>query len=193
MAGGVLAAGSSTRFGRNKLLLHVDGESLVRRAVRAALDAGLDPVVVVIGHEADRIRAELSGLRARDVFNPDYALGMSTSVRAGVATLPPGVAAAVVQLADMPRVTGQMLTSLVERFVETGATVVASDYAGVQAPPTLYARSLFPELGGMEGDAGGKRVVRRHESDVVRVSWPAEALADVDREEDWEGLRPPTS
>jgi len=188
VAGVVLAAGSSTRFGRNKLLLHVDGESLVRRAVRAALDAGLDPVVVVIGHEADRIRAELSGLRARDVFNPDYALGMSTSVRAGVATLPPGVAAAVVQLADMPRVTSAMISRLVERFVETGAPIVASDYQGVHAPPTLYSRALFPELGGAEGDGSGRRLVRRRESDVVRVPWPADALADVDREEDWERM-----
>jgi molybdenum cofactor cytidylyltransferase len=193
VAGVVLAAGTSTRFGRNKLLLRIDGESLVRRAVRAALDAGLDPVVVVLGHEADRIRAELSGLPARDVFNPDYALGMSTSVRAGVAALPAGPAAAVVQLADMPRVTAEMLGRLVDRFVETGAGVVASDYAGVQAPPTLYARPLFPELGGMEGDAGGKGIVRRHEPDVVRVSWPAEALADVDREEDWQRMGAPGS
>ena len=193
VAGIVLAAGSSTRFGRNKLLLRIEGESLARRAASVAVEAGLQPVVVVLGHEADRIRAELSGLAVRDVFNPDHALGMNTSLRAGVAALPDGVAAAVVQLADMPRVTAEMLSRLVARFVETGAPIVASDYEGVHAPPTLYSRALFPELGGTEGDGAGKRLVRRHEPDVDRVPWPADWLTDVDREEDWERMRAPTS
>jgi len=188
VAGIVLAAGASTRFGRNKLLLRIEGESLARRAASAALGAGLRPVVVVLGHEADRIRSELSGLAVRDVFNPDYELGMDTSLRAGLAALRDDVAAAVVQLADMPRVTSAMLSRLVERFVETGAPIVASDYQGVHAPPTLYSRALFPELGGAEGDGSGRRLVRRRESDVVRVPWPADALADVDREEDWERM-----
>jgi len=193
VAGIVLAAGASTRFGGNKLLLRIRGESLARRAVAAALDAGLDPVVVVLGHEAGRVRAELSGLAVHEVVNPDYARGMNTSLRAGVAALPENASAAVVQLADMPRVTAEMLSRLVERFIETGAPVVASDYEGVHAPPTLYARALFGELGGPDGDGSGKRVVRRHESEVVRVPWPAEALADVDREEDWKRMCAPTS
>jgi molybdenum cofactor cytidylyltransferase len=192
VAGIVLAAGASARFGRNKLLLRIEGESLARRAASAAVEAGLHPVVVVLGHEADRIRAELSGLAVRDVLNPDHAVGMNTSLRAGVAALPNDVAAAVVQLADMPRVTAEMLSRLVARFVETGAPIVASDYQGVHAPPTLYSRALFPELGGTEGDGAGKRLVRRYEPDVVRVPWPADLLTDVDREEDWERMRAPT-
>ena len=171
IAGIVLAAGSSTRFGRNKLLLRIDGESLARRAATAALDAGLRPVVVVLGHEADLIRAELSGLAVRNVFNPDYGLGMDTSLRAGVAALPDDVVAAVVQLADMPRVTSAMLSRLVERFVDTGAPIVASDYQGVHAPPTLYSRALFPELGGPEGDGSG--FARRSRAcNGVAAPWP---------------------
>jgi molybdenum cofactor cytidylyltransferase len=193
VAGILLAAGASTRFGRNKLLLNLGGESLARRAAKAALDAGLRPVVAVLGHDAGRVRGELGGLDVRVVVNPDHAKGMNTSLRAGIAALPEEAAAVVVQLADMPRVTSAMLARLVERFAETGAPVVASDYGGVHAPPTLYARSLFLELGGPEGDEPGKRVVRRHESEVVRVPWPAEALADVDREEDWERLCGATS
>jgi molybdenum cofactor cytidylyltransferase len=192
VAGVVLAAGSSSRFGRNKLLLAWEGESLARRACRAALEAGLEPVVAVLGHDAERVREELSGLAVRTVVNHEHALGMNTSLRAGIAALPGDAAAAVVLLADMPRVTAPMVARLVQTFEETGAPLVASDYAGVHAPPTLYARALFPELGGPEGDGCGKRVVRRHANELVRVAWPASALADVDREDDWERMCAPT-
>lgn len=185
VAGIVLAAGASTRFGRNKLLLQLDGDSLARRAAKAALEGGLDPVVVVLGHDADRIRRELSGLPVRAIVNPDHARGMNTSLRAGVEAVPTEAAAVVVLLADMPFVTGSMIARLVQSYRETQAPLVASDYEGVHAPPTLYARSLFPELGGPEGDGCGKRVVKRHADEAVRVSWPSERLADVDREEDW--------
>jgi CTP:molybdopterin cytidylyltransferase MocA len=118
---------------------------------------------------------------------------MNTSLAAGVAALPSEASAAVVQLADMPRVGSELIARLVAAYRETGAPLVAVDYGGTHAPPTLYARALFPELGGPEGDGCGKRVVRRHEDEVVRVPWPAEALADVDREEDWERLCVTTS
>ena len=193
VAGIVLAAGASKRFGRNKLLLSWEGESLARHAARIALEAGLDPVVVVLGHDAERVAGELAGLPVRTVVNPSHPKGMNTSLSAGVAALPAEAAAAVVVLADMPRVTAEMVARLVRTFRETGAPLVASNYAGVHAPPTLYARALFPELGGPEGDGCGKRVVRRHEAESVRVEWPAEALADVDREEDWERMCVPTS
>jgi molybdenum cofactor cytidylyltransferase len=193
VAGVVLAAGASKRFGRNKLLLSWEGESLARRASRVALEAGLDPVVVVLGHESERVRAELGDIAVRAVVNPAHAKGMNTSLAAGVAALPADAAAVVVLLADMPRVTADMVARLVRTFRETGAPLVASDYEGVHAPPTLYARALFPELGGPEGDGCGKRVVRRHEGELVRVEWPAAALADVDREEDWERMCVPTS
>ena len=189
VAGVVLAAGASERFGRNKLLLRIAGESLVRRAARAAVEAGLSPVVVVLGHDAERLRVELDGLdpgAIRLVVNPDYARGMNASLEAGLAALPGEAAAAVVLLADMPRVTAGMVARLVAAFRETKAPIVASDYGGVQAPPTLYAHSLFAELGGAGGDGAGKRAVRRHAREVVLVPWPPSALADVDREEDWE-------
>src|SRR4029078_1418727 len=105
VAGVILAAGASTLFGQKKLLLNLGGESLARRAVKAALAAGLRPVVAVLGHDAGRVRGELGGLDGRIGMNPDHAKGMNTSLRAGVAALPEDSAAVIVQLADMPRVT----------------------------------------------------------------------------------------
>ena len=193
IAGVVLAAGTSTRFGSNKLLLELGGESLARRAARAALEGGLEPVVVVLGHEADRVGLELSGLPVRVVLNADYATGMNTSLAAGVAAVPEEAAAVVVLLADMPFVTGEMVARVLETYRQTSSPLVASDYEGVHAPPTLYARQLFPELGGTEGDGCGKRVVKRHAAESVRVPWPAGRLADVDSEEDWERMCVATS
>ncbi len=180
VAGVVLAAGSSSRLGRNKLLLQLGGTSVLRRSAHTALEAGLDPVLVVLGHELDRALAELRGLSVRPVPNPDHAAGINTSLRAGIRAVPADAPAAVVLLADMPLVTADMIRALVERFRAGTAPMVLSSYGGVLAPPTLYARALFPELGAAQGEGCGKRVTKRHRSEAVELSWPASALADID-------------
>jgi molybdenum cofactor cytidylyltransferase len=185
----VLAAGSSTRMGRNKLLLDLGGETLVRRAVRTAGAAGLDEVVVVLGHEEPRVRAELAGLACTPVVNPDHGEGAGTSVRAGVRRLADGADAIVVMLADMPFVTAEMITTLAQRYRETRPRLVLSHYGAVQAPPTLYDRALFEELLRTPGERGAREVVRRHEREAVVVRWPESALRDVDVPADYEGAR----
>ena len=178
----VLAAGSSTRMGENKLFLRVEGETLLTRVVSRASAAGLDPVIVVVGFERERAERELAGLpfSYRAVFNAEHAEGQHTSFRAGIAAVPDANPAAVVLLADMPRVTAEMITALVKRYRETGAPLVISEYGGVHAPPTLYDRSLFAEILEMRGEGCGRQVVRRHREEASAVAWPAERLADVD-------------
>ena len=186
-AGVVLAAGASTRMGENKLLFRLDGESLVARAVRRAAEAGLDPVVVVLGHEAPRVERGLEGLPCRPVVNPDHASGQGSSFRAGIAAVAAAAPAAVVLLADMPHVTSAMIAALVERYRASGAPLVVSEYGGVPAPPTLYDRTLFAEI--VSGKGCGKDVVRRHRAEAEAVAWPAERLADLDEPGDVERLR----
>ena len=182
----VLAAGSSTRMGRNKLLLEVGGETLVRRTARSAVEAGLDEVVVVLGHEEPRIRAELLGLACTLVVNPDHAEGAGTSLRTGVRHVSARADALVVVLADMPFVTAEMIAALAERHRDTRAPLVTSHYGGVQAPPTLYDRALFEELLQVPADGGAKPVVLRHQGDAVAVTWPKSALRDIDAPGDYE-------
>lgn len=189
VAGVVLAAGSSSRMGRNKLLLELGGETVIRRAVRAAVDGGLDPVVVVLGHEAERVRAELSGLPFRAVLNPDHARGVGTSLLVGVAEVPISAAALVVLLADMPFVTASMIGAVVERHRATGAPVVVSRYGETEAPPTLFDRSLFAELLAIAGDRCARQVARRHEQEAAVVAWPAQALRDLDVAGDYQDVR----
>jgi molybdenum cofactor cytidylyltransferase len=183
-------------MGVNKLLLAYRGEPLVRRAARAALEAGLSPVVVVLGREAALTQAALDGLPCRLVLNPDPARGQGSSLSLGLADLAEQteeVEAAVVVLADMPLVTASLIAALVERWRSGGAPLVLADYGGVVAPPALYARALFSELDAA-GEQPGRRVVARHRAEASLVPFPPEALADVDRPGDLErleGLEPP--
>jgi molybdenum cofactor cytidylyltransferase len=185
----VLAAGSSTRMGQNKLFLDIGGETLVRRAVRAAALARLAPVIVVLGHEADRVRAELAGLPCVLVVNPDHARGVGTSLQVGVARAATEALALVVVLADMPFVTVSMLETLVERYRASGAPLVVSRYGEVEAPPNLFDRSLFAELLLTDGERGARQVVRRHKHEAVVAAWPEQALRDIDVPSDYEDIR----
>ncbi len=203
----VLAAGASVRMGRNKLLLELGGESVVRRAARRAAEAGMSPVIVVTGHERGAVEAELDGIGCRAVFNENHAAGQHTSVSAGIAALGANLAAngpdftgngpdlagrcaaAVVMLADMPFVTADMLRAVAARYRETRAPLVLSRYGGeTVAPPMLYGRSLFGELLRMDRRCG-REVARRHRAEAAVVDWPAEALRDLDSPEDLEHAR----
>ena len=189
VAGVILAAGTSSRMGKNKLFLELGGATVLRRAVRTAGGAGLAPVLVVLGHESARALHELEGLSCTPVLNPDYERGMNTSLRAGIAAVPEEAAAAVVLLADMPLVTADMVRELVDRWRMSGAPLALSLYGDVVAPPTLYARSLFPELRALEADACGKRVVKQHRAEALELSRPAGALGDLDEPDDVERAR----
>ena len=190
----VQAAGSSTRMGENKLLLVLDGEALVRRAVRAAMTAGLAPIIVVLGHEAEKVAAALEGLPCRTVINPDHARGKGTSLQAGIQAVASSTdaGAAVVMLADMPFVTAAMLAQVAGRddgAARPRAPMVVSRYGDVNAPPILYDRALFAELLALPGHACGKEMVRLHRHEAATLSWPEAALTDVDRPEDYQRVR----
>jgi molybdenum cofactor cytidylyltransferase len=183
-AGVLLAAGASRRMGTNKLLLQLDGESLLRRAARRALAAGLAPVVVVLGHEVERARLELAGLACEVAVNPAFIGPTSGSLHAGLRRLEPDIDAAVVMLADMVLVSDQMLAALVARARETTAPLVASRYGDVTAPPLLFRRGLFGEIMDWTGEGCGKAIVQRHWKDALFLDWPAAVLSDVDTPED---------
>lgn len=187
IAGILLAAGTSSRMGDNKLLLEIGGEPLVRRVARQALAGGLEPLVVVLGHEASRVRDALVDTDCRIVVNQEYISGQPSSVAAGIAALPRGVGgvtAAMILLADMPFVSPQIVRGLVERRRESGARLVVSRYGEIQAPPALYDWSLFAELSHMTDGRCGREVIARHREEAEVLGWPAERLADLDTPDD---------
>ncbi len=179
----VLAAGSSSRLGRNKLLVELGGETVVRRAAREAVRAGLSPVIVVIGFEATAVAAELQDLPVETVVNERHAEGMHCSLATGIGLVPATCDAALVMLADMPLVSASMLAETVARFRAGHAPLVISLYGEVQAPPTLYSRRLFGAL--LAADVpGGREVVRQHRDQADVLRWPPDLGADLDRPED---------
>ncbi|CAM5768516.1 4-diphosphocytidyl-2C-methyl-D-erythritol kinase [Labrys miyagiensis] len=167
----ILAAGRSTRMGGpNKLLQDYRGKPLVRHAVEAALASRARSVTVVTGHQAEEVQAALAGLPVTFIYNPDFAEGISTSVRAGVAALPGDADAALIGLGDMPLVGPALLDNLIEAFdPQRGARIVLPVSNGQRGNPVLWARRFFGELQSLEGDSGGRQILKANADAVVEV------------------------
>ena len=191
VAGILLAAGTSSRMGSNKMLFELGGESVLRGAARRALGGGVSPLIVVLGHQRERAERELAGLPCQVAWNPDFEQGITSSLRAGLSVLEgmPDARAAMVMLADMPFVTEEMIATMIARYRASRAPLVVSDYEGVHAPPMLYGPSLFEELMAMTETGCGKQVVKRHRHEAEILTWPAAALSDLDRPEDYARVR----
>lgn len=189
VAGIILAAGASTRFGQPKQLLGWGGMPLLAHIADVALSAGLAPVIVVLGCQAQAARSALGTRPVQPVMNWRWKEGMSTSVQIGLATLPSEAEAAVFLQCDQPLITADLLQALVTRFEETGALIVHPTHAAQRSTPVLFARHLFPELAAVNGDEGGRSVIARHADEVatVRVSDP-DILTDIDTPADYERL-----
>jgi len=183
-AGGVLlAAGASRRMGGNKLLEPCGGTTLIEHCAAAAIAGGIDPLVVVLGRDADAIRPLLAPHGCQFAFNPQ-ADSTSSSLRCGLEAMAGPVDAVVVLLADMPLVSPAMLRQLIDAARHGDAAVVASRYGGVIAPPVLFRRGLFRELMDWHGDGGPRPIVERHRDRARFVDWPAALLRDIDTAED---------
>jgi len=179
----VLGAGRSTRMGGpNKLLAEIGGRPLIRIAVEQALASRARPVVVVTGHQRDKVEAALAGLDIKLVHNPNFAEGLSTSVKAGLAALPDEADGAIVCLGDMPQVTAALIDKLTAAFdPERGALVVVPVIDGQRGNPVVWARRFFNELMAIDGDIGARQVIIRYPEAVTEVALTdTAALVDVD-------------
>lgn len=186
----VLAAGTASRMGLPKLLLPVQGRSLLRFTVERLLESPVGVTLVVLGAHADLLAEELSGLPVTLIRNPDYADGMSTSFRAGLAALPAGVDAVVLALGDQPFVTAELLGALIAHYRASGKPIVYPSYDGQQGNPVLFDRRLFPELQALTGDVGARQIIGRHAAAALAVPFPfTSPLNDVDTWEDYEEVR----
>jgi molybdenum cofactor cytidylyltransferase len=186
----VLAAGRSTRMGGpNKLLADANGQPLVVHAVKAALASQAVEVVAVLGHMADDVKAAIeqavSDKRLHFVRNPEFADGLSTSVRAGIATLGKDTDAAIVQLGDMPGVNASLLDRLMAAFSPVeGRSICVPTVGGKRGNPVLWARRFFPEMAKLSGDSGAKHLIGEHADLVCEVEMAGEAaVTDIDTPE----------
>ena len=188
----VLAAGRSTRMGGpNKLLAEIARRPLVRIVAEEALASRADPVIVVAGHQRAEVEKALAGLRVRIVHNPDFAEGLGTSLRAGIAAVPADSDAAIVCLGDMPRVDAALMNRLIAAFdPDRGALVVVPTFEGKRGNPVLWSRRFFPDLMAIEGDVGARRLIGRYSEAVAEVTVEGKAaLIDVDTPEALSGVK----
>jgi len=186
VAGLVLAAGRSTRMGGpNKLLEEINGRPLVRIATEQVLASHARPVIVVTGHQRERVERALQGLPVKFVHNPDFAEGLSTSVKAGIKVVPAEADGAVVTLGDMPQVSAKLIDRLIAAFdPERGALVVVPTLAGKRGNPVLWARRFFADLMALDGDVGARHLIGAYPEAVTEVAVEdAAALTDVDTPE----------
>jgi molybdenum cofactor cytidylyltransferase len=188
-AGIILAAGESTRFGALKQLLDWKGKPFVRQVAETALQAGLGPVVVVTGFHAADVESALKGLPVEIVHNPQYQLGQSTSIRAGVQSLSGRVGAAIFLLADQPQIPVDVIRALVESHGQNMQAILAPlVLEDRRANPVLFDRDTFPDLMQLTGDVGGRGIFDKHH--VEYLPWHDDILLfDVDKPEDYQRLK----
>lgn len=187
LAGVILAAGLSRRFGgRNKLLARVSGEPMVAAVARLGRAAGLRPLVAVTGYEAEAVERALAGLALDFVRNPRPSDGLASSLNRGIGALPPGTRGAVVLLGDMPWVRPDTIRRLVDAFdPERGHSVCVPRYLGRRGNPVLWGAEHFAVIRTLEGDAGAGRLLPGCGAAVVAVDVDdAGVLRDVDRVDD---------
>ncbi len=184
----LLAAGNASRFGSAKQLAPFFGQAMVRRAAQAALDAGL-PLTVVTGAYADEVAAALQGLPLTLLHNPAWSQGMGSSLGCGFRHLLGGDSqAALVCLADQPRIQAPQLRQLIEAWQHTPQRMAAAAHGDALGPPCLFPRPWYEELSGWSGPQGARKLLERQGQDLLRVDMP-EAAVDVDTPEDYEKLQ----
>ena len=191
----LLAAGRSTRMGGpNKLLAEVDGRPMVARVAQRLLAARARPIVAVLGNDADAVDAALGKLPVERVRNPDFALGLSTSLKRGLAALPPEVDGVIVCLGDMPLVSGRHLDRLAAAFNPLeGRAIIVPTRRGKRGNPVLWARQFFPAMAELAGDVGAKHLIGGHADLVAEVEMEDDGIfVDIDTQEALDALREKT-
>lgn len=178
----VLAAGASRRLGAPKQLARLEGEPLVRRAARAALASRCERTVVVIGCQAQQVRAALAGLDVTLAECPDWEQGIAASIRAGVSALDMRADGALLLLGDQPRVDAALLDALLDVFEADGIERAACAYAGSLGVPAVFGRRYFGALQALRGDRGARALLEPAGPDLARIASDA-PLADLDTAE----------
>jgi molybdenum cofactor cytidylyltransferase len=158
IAGLLLASGSARRFGSNKLVEPLGDRAVVRWSANA-LAHEVDELFVVVPDEAREIHDALTGLSVRWVVNESAHTGLSSSIRAGLAAMPPTVDAVVIALGDQPLMEGDVVERVIARWRDGGVSAVAAKYEDGRGHPVLFGASLFPALGTLDGDRGARAML----------------------------------
>jgi molybdenum cofactor cytidylyltransferase len=188
----VPAAGMSTRLGRNKLLLPFRGQPLIAHAVDTLMASEVDEIIVVLGHEADQVREAIGNKGVRFVENPDYRLGLSTSVRAGFAAVTVQTTGIMIYLADQPLLEAGEVDFLIRAFTQAGQankSIVVPFFSGQRGNPVIIRATFKDSLLAITGDTGCRRVIKQNPDQVLTVEMDTDhVIRDIDTIEAYDRL-----
>jgi len=182
----VLSAGESSRMGRPKALLPIDGQTFIERIVGALKKSSVAKVMVVLGHNADEMTPRLEHLPVEILVNPDYKLGQLSSLQVAVRRLErePDCDAMLVHLVDHPYVNTKLVQTMIKRYEDTGKLIVVPRYNRKRGHPVIFSRKLFAELLAAPVDQGAKAVVNAHRDDTLEIDTEDEGVTvDIDTPE----------
>lgn len=183
----VLAAGASTRLGQPKQLLRLGEKTLLAQICETALGVENQQVSVVLGAHCEAIKPAIEHLPVQVFTNEKWAEGMGGSIACGMANLPPDTDAVLLLLCDQPFVTAAFLKKLVEKWHNSPQSIIASAYGGSFGPPAIFDKKHFPELAGLQGQQGAKKLMEKYSESLGLVDFP-EGATDIDTAEDWENV-----
>jgi molybdenum cofactor cytidylyltransferase len=187
----ILAAGSSSRMGRPKQFLKIDGETLIRKSANAALGASPNETIIVSGLDHDLIKNELRGLPLQIVVNPNSEMGMGSSLKFGLNFMIrnlPDFDAALIMVCDQPLLTSVHLKEVISEYKVARSPIVASFYSGRNGVPVLFHRSMFEKLLTIKDQQGAKNIIEQNLSLVKSVDFP-EGVIDLDTPEDLKNMK----
>jgi len=184
----ILAAGESTRMKENKLLLKLDGETLIERVVKTVKGSSADEVIVVLGHEAEKVREQLVKLDCKVVVNENYMRGQSESVKVGLAAVASSAEAVMILPADVALIDAESINSVIDEHRKSKSQIVIASHKHQSGHPILLDRALFQEVSQIDESALGlKAVINRHRSEVKYVEVGTEnVLIDIDTREEFD-------
>ena len=186
----ILAAGASTRMSSPKQLLDYQGESLVNSTIKKAVNSVCNPVILVLGANANNILNQIKDNAITIIKNPDWQLGMSTSIRCGIREIienNPDLEAVVITVCDQPFLNTEVINNLVASFEFQKKSIIACKYADTLGVPVLFSNNYFDKLANLTQDMGAKKLIKIHKNDVFSIPFPLGAV-DIDTPQDYQQL-----
>ena len=182
----VLSAGESSRMGRPKALLPIQGQKFIERIIRVIGQSRVGRTIVVLGHHADQLRGQIEHLPVEVVINPDYRSGQLSSLQVAIRHIRDDdrCDGMLVHLVDHPFIDVALVDALIESFFETKKMIVVPSYKGKRGHPVIFSRELFGELLNAPLDHGAKAVVNAHRQETLEIEWHDEGITlDIDTPE----------
>ncbi len=186
----ILAAGSSSRFGSIKQLLHFNNKTLLQHVIDEAVDSGAEPVIVITGSNADEISKDIEHGNIEIIYNEKWKQGMASGIVAGIKkaiTLNNDIAKIIIAVCDQPFVSSSIFKQLYEQQEKTVKHIVASSYADTIGTPALFTQKYFDALMSLQGEEGAKKILKANAEDVATIDFPQGAI-DIDTQKDYDNL-----